>query len=98
VAKRRKTGGRKKGTPNKLTVSVQEFIEAILTQEDAVKKAKAFLNSKTQRNAIAVFMRLLEYRFGRPRETIEHTGASGGPIAYAIDFVNGKRPDEPDER
>ena len=91
MAKGRKTGGRKKGTPNKLTTSLQEFIEAVITQDDAVKRAKQFvrMGGKNSRTAATFFMRLLEYRFGSPKQTVEHTGAEGGPITHTIRFGDG---------
>lgn len=95
MAKKQKTGGRKRGTPNKLTQSVQEFIEAVLTQDDAVRHAKEFLEirGKGTANAVHVFMRLLEYRFGSPKQPHEHTGPDGGPIEHTIRFGDGKRSD-----
>lgn len=93
MAKGRKTGGRTKGTPNKLTHSVQEFLEAVLSNEDAVGYAKEFLElrGKSVGQAVHVFMRLLEYRFGQPKGTMEHTGPDGGPITHTIRFGDGKR-------
>jgi hypothetical protein len=63
MAKGRKTGGRKKGTPNKRQ-DLQEFLDDIFEQVDpaqlAVKRLKA--NDPNGRFLI----RLLEYRYGRP--------------------------------
>jgi hypothetical protein len=91
MAKRRKTGGRKKGTPNKLTQSVQEFIESVLTQDEAVQRAKKFvkMRGKNTKTAATVFLKLLEYRFGSPKQTLEHTGPDGGPLIHTIRFGDG---------
>ena len=64
--------GRKKGTPNKLTNSVQEFVEAVLTNEKAVTKSQQFIDSANEKVASAVLMRLLAYRFGNPVDRSEH--------------------------
>jgi len=67
-----KTGGRKAGTPNILTTSVQEFVEAVLTHEKAVTKSQQFIDSANEKVASAVLMRLLAYRFGNPVDRSEH--------------------------
>lgn len=91
MAKGKKTGGRKKGTPNKLTLSIQEFIEEVLTQDEAVDRARQFVR-QGDRTAATVFLRLLEYRFGSPKTTIEHTGKDGAPIEHEICFGDGQEP------
>ena len=86
-----KTGGRTKGTPNKLTQSVQEFIEAVLTQPEAEQYAKEFLElrGKNTGDAVRIFMRLLEYRFGTPKQNVQLTGPDGGPVEHTIKFDPG---------
>jgi hypothetical protein len=63
MAKGRKTGGRKKGTPNKRR-DLQEFLDSVEEQIDPVKLAKKFLGGKNPSEKI--FLRLLEYRYGKP--------------------------------
>ena len=68
MAKGRKTGGRKKGTPNKLTRDVQEFVERIFEAVDPVEITVELLTKcKSEKVQGMVLLRLLEYRYGRPR-------------------------------
>jgi len=63
MSKGRKTGGRKKGTPNKRH-DLQGFLDAVFEKLDPVEVAQKLLRSKTPSERL--FIRLLEYRFGRP--------------------------------
>jgi len=71
VKGQKKLGGRKKGTPNKLTRDVQQFIDDVLTHEEATETAKKLIRSGDQKT-VAIFIKLMEYRFGKPKETVEH--------------------------
>jgi hypothetical protein len=63
MAKGRKTGGRKKGTPNKRQ-ELQEFIDDVFGRADPVQLATKLLRAKAPSERLLI--RLLEYRFGRP--------------------------------
>jgi hypothetical protein len=63
MAKGRKTGGRKKGTPNKRQ-DLQEFLDAIFERVDLVQVAIKLLKGKAPSERILI--RLLEYCYGRP--------------------------------
>jgi hypothetical protein len=63
MAKGRKTGGRKKGTPNKRQ-DLQEFLDAIFERVDPVQLAVKLLKGKVPNERLLI--RLLEYRYGRP--------------------------------
>lgn len=71
--KRKKTGGRRKGTPNKATRDIQEFLTPIFDTAFRDKRfAKRLLDE-------IVFLRidtkllglLLAYRFGKPPQKVE---------------------------
>jgi hypothetical protein len=67
MAKGRKTGGRKKGTPNK-RLDLQEFVDSVETRIDLAELAKKFLSGKNPSER--VFLRLLEYRYGKPPQIV----------------------------
>src|SRR5215831_12849158 len=81
MAHGRKTGGRKKGTPNK-RLELQEFLDSVEEQIDPVKLARKFLSGKNPSEK--VFLRLLEYRYGKPPQIV--TGEDGGPGGLTIDI------------
>ena len=81
MAKGRKTGGRKKGTPNKLTRDVQEFVERIFEAVDPVEITVALLTKcKSEKVQGMVLLRLLEYRYGRPRYELAVDGRLQGRL------------------
>jgi len=81
MAKGRKTGGRTKGTPKKLTRDVQEFVERIFEAVDPVEITVELL-TKCQSEKVQgmVLLRLLEYRYGRPRYDLTLDGRLQGRI------------------
>jgi hypothetical protein len=81
MANGKKTGGRKKGTPNKRH-DLQEFLDLVEEQIDPIKLAKIFLTGKNPSER--VFLRFLEYRYGKPVQTI--TGEDGSPVPLKIDI------------
>jgi len=84
MAKGRKTGGRKKGTPNKLTRDVQEFVERIFEAVDPVEITVELLTKcKSERVQGIVLLRLLEYRYGRPKYELAVDGRFEGKVTLA---------------
>jgi len=45
----KKTGGRKKGTPNKLTRDVQAFVDAIFSKVNPIEKLETLLASESDK-------------------------------------------------
>ena len=81
MAKGRKTGGRKKGTPNKLTRDVQEFVDAIFQAVDPVTVTVELLTKcKSEKVQGMVLLRLLEYRYGRPMYELAVNGSLQGRL------------------
>jgi hypothetical protein len=80
MAKGRKTGGRKKGTPNK-RLDLQEFLTAVFERVDPVKVAEKLLRAKGPSERVLI--RLLEYRYGRPPQGAE--GSDGGTAVLTVD-------------
>jgi hypothetical protein len=72
VARRRKTGGRKKGTPNKATREVKQAAARLV--EDRTYRAN--LRKRLQRGeaAPAVEVMLWHYAYGQPTKKVELEG------------------------
>lgn len=71
MAKGRKTGGRKAGTPNRTTQDVRDFVDQIFAKIDPAKKIAALLRKPLGEISARVLMRLLEYRYGKPKEHVD---------------------------
>jgi hypothetical protein len=81
MAQGRKTGGRRKGTPNKLTRDVQEFVERIFEAVDPVEITVELLTKcKSEKVQGRELLRLLEYRYGRPRYELAVDGGLEGRV------------------
>ena len=66
-----KTGGRHKGTPNKVTVAVREA--ALKHGPGAVSElARLMTNAESESVRIAACREILDRAYGRPRQTMEH--------------------------
>lgn len=76
-----KTGGRQKGTPNKVTSDVRQFCLGVLADEDYRENLKK--RARAGDLAPAVECMLWHYAHGRPKEQVEVSGAGGGPIMLA---------------
>jgi hypothetical protein len=74
-----KRGGRKKGTPNKVTVEVKQLCSELVTDPAYLSKLKKRLHAG--KLAPGVENTLWHYAFGKPKETVEHSGLGGEPIA-----------------
>ena len=66
-----KTGGRRMGTPNKVTVEVRTWARNVL--EDRQVHAKTLEMARAGRLAPAILIELLHYAYGKPKETTDLT-------------------------
>ena len=64
-----KTGGRKRGSPNKVTVEVRTWARSVV--EDPQVHATTLDLARTGRLAPAVLIELLHYAYGKPKETTD---------------------------
>ncbi|SRR6266566_3317897 len=70
-----KSGGRKKGTPNKSTETVHQLLDQVFAKVNPVRKLISLLNKPLDAGVEArVLLRLLEYRYGQPTENINVIG------------------------
>ena len=68
MAMGRKTGGRKKGTPNKRQ-DLQEFLDVVFARVDIAEVVVKLLKAKAPSEKVLI--RLLEYRYGKPTVSTE---------------------------
>ena len=74
-----KTGGRRKGTPNKVTVAVREA--ALQHGPAAVAElARLMTEGQSEQVRIAACREMLDRAYGKARQSLEHTGHDSGPI------------------
>jgi len=67
-------GGSRKGRRNKLTQDVQDFVDQIFKRIDPIEKIETLLASESEKVQAGVMIRLLEYRYGKPKESLELSG------------------------
>ena len=79
MAKGRKTGGRKKGTPNKLNGAIASRCRALI-EDPAYQEtfAKRFLTGRLPPVLEAMAW---HYAYGKPSETMTLQSLGGGPIS-----------------
>ena len=65
-----KTGGRQKGTPNKVTADVKALVK-ILRDDKAPAAAK-----------VSAAKEIMDRAYGKATQPMEHSGSGGGPIEH----------------
>ena len=70
--KGRKTGGRRKGTSNKVTAEAKAVCAAIV--DDPTYRKKLIVRAKAGELAPAIEAMLWHYAYGKPKEQVEHAG------------------------
>lgn len=83
--KGRKTGGRQKGTPNKVNAAPRDAKDDVQAFCQTIVSDPAYQESFKQRLYAGKLAPALEamawhYGFGKPIERQEHTGPDGGPL------------------
>jgi hypothetical protein len=84
--KGRKTGGRTKGSVNKIAgVPVNHVRDICRSMIDGpVYRAKLLARLESGKIAPAVETMLWHYAYGKPVETVELTGKDGGPMKHHV--------------
>lgn len=80
MATGRKTGGRKPGTPNKVTPDVKALAMAF-TQE-AIDRLAFWMRSDNPKASVSATAALLDRAHGKPAQAV--TGADGGPVEIRV--------------
>ncbi len=74
------TGRKKKSAPE----NVRALVKAIFARHDPIEVASKLLTCNRPTVVARVLERLLDYKYGRPRQAIEATGPGGGPVRLVI--------------
>jgi hypothetical protein len=85
MASGRKTGGRKKGTPNKATADIKALAQ-VYTTEAVEELAVIMRGSDSDAARVAAIKELLDRGHGKVPQAV--TGEGGGPIAMAISWLS----------
>ncbi len=85
------TGRKKKSAPE----NVRALVEAIFARHNPVEVASKLLTCNRPTVVARALERLLDYKYGRPRQAIEATGSGGGPVRVVI-VTHIPRPARPD--
>jgi len=84
MAPGRKTGGRQKGTPNKITTITREFFGAFLERNsDKAQSLWDRVSDEDPAKALALLWDASERVVPKLGRT-EHVGDGGGPVEYVI--------------
>lgn len=84
MAAGRKTGGRKKGTPNKATADIKALAQ-VYTTEAVEELAVIMRGSDSDAARVAAIKELLDRGHGKVPQAL--TGEGGGPVALAITWL-----------
>jgi hypothetical protein len=85
MAKGRKTGGRKPGTPNKATAEARAIALRFLDRRDDAEIDALWEAAKAESASKAMSMWLQAQEFVLPKlGRMEHTGEDGGPVEFVI--------------
>lgn len=74
-----KTGGRKKGVPNKATASLKEAAQ-VYTEQALQTLANIMTAGESEAARVAAANSILDRGYGKPKQTVEASGPDGGPI------------------
>ena len=86
----KKFGGRQKGTPNKIVYDVRGVIDRVFDRLGGEEKLiEEFLGSEDENIRLKLFMRLQEYRYGKPKET--HDVNLSGLESLAEEIAAGRK-------
>ncbi len=85
MAKGRKTGGRRKGTPNKATAEIRGAAQQY-TKEALEVLVQVARNGQSDAARVSAACALLDRGHGRPAQSHEVSGQVGGPI-YVVTGV-----------
>jgi len=73
----KKTGGRQKGTPNKIKFDIEAFIAKV--EKGSGKTLDEWLASTLmdRKTRVPILLQLLAFRYGKPKERLEVSGSVG---------------------
>lgn len=84
-----KTGGRKKGTPNKLNKEVRDLLGALVKQE--LTELKSYIKTLDKKDRAQILTKLLPFTVAPPLPTYED---ETGETTYFADFGQTIKPED----
>lgn len=67
-----------------------ETAELILTEIKANKKWVDLANSKDERISLDTMKYLTDRAYGKPKQSLEHSGDGGGPIVFQVEHIEAR--------
>ncbi len=90
MARGKKTGGRRAGTPNRVTAPIADVLTKLGTDKDGQDVHAARLHQLTlssdEHVSIKALNVVLAYKHGKPTEHVQLGGEGGGPVV--VKFVD----------
>ncbi len=86
MAKGQKTGGRKLGTPNRISYNVKELIRNILNDE--LQKMPGLLNKLSPKDRVETTLKLLPYLLPKAEEVQSTSGDIKQKHSFITDIMN----------
>ena len=80
-----KAGGRKKGTPNNVTIEVKAVIDLLLPPAELERRWRKLLDSRNPCIALRAFELALMYRYGKPKSN-DDDGDPANRVPTIIDI------------
>ncbi len=74
-------GGRKPGVPNRATLEIREAAKSLIEDPGYLRSLKTRLKSGRAPHMETL---LFHYAYGKPKETMEHSGLDGAPIVVTF--------------
>ncbi len=90
MAKRQKTGGRRRGTPNKTTGEIKAVLQ--LHGEELIDALLALTKSDDERVRLGAITAALDRGYGKPAQAVAITGDPDSPVIFHLAMGDGLVP------
>jgi len=90
MAKRQKTGGRRKGTANKATAGIKAAFQK--HGDELVKALLALCKSDDERVRLSAIQAALDRGYGKPAQAVAITGDPDSPVIFHLAMGDGLVP------
>ena len=90
MAKRQKTGGRRRGTPNKVTGEIRAVLQR--HGEELVRALLALCKSDDERVRLSAIQAALDRGYGKPAQALQIKGDPDSPVIFNLRLSDGIAP------
>ena len=90
MAKRQKTGGRRRGTPNRVTAEIRAVLQ--LHGDELVEGLLALCKSDDERVRLGAITAALDRGWGKPAQAVAITGDPDSPVIFHLRLGDGLAP------